>query len=202
MTILQAFQQGLNPNDFFNGLAPSLSVVSGDNQINEPNTVLPQPLVVAIRGSGGVFLSNAPVTLGPVSGGGQVCLSASCEAPLAQLTVRTAADGKATVWFKTPVEVPSLSTIPVNAGTVLAAQPISFLERAALGNTVLPAPPRNVVVTKNADGSFDLTWENAAYNATGFPIRIRDQYGHWKVIGTVPITRTSAHVNADGTLAP
>ena len=63
LTNLQAFQQGLNPVDYFNGIAPTVTKVSGDAQNGAINTLLAKPLTVRVSGSGGVPLVNAPVTI-------------------------------------------------------------------------------------------------------------------------------------------
>jgi probable HAF family extracellular repeat protein len=72
LTILQAFQQGLNPNDFYDGVLPLLQKTDGDAQTGKTNEVLMQPLRVRITDSGGVAVANAPVTFSGNASGGTV----------------------------------------------------------------------------------------------------------------------------------
>ena len=204
LTNWQVYQQGTDPNDFYNGQAPTLVVVSGNNQTSEQNTVLPQPLVVSVYNANGSMLTNAAITFGGIVGEGQLSLASDGSSPASRLNVRSDSNGQATVWFVTPPAQPGVvttSTITATAGTSAPAVPVVFMEQSEIGTTVPPEPPTNFVEVDNADGSHDLTWQNNAYNATSISINGRDQYGQWQVIGTLPPTCTSAHINPDGTFA-
>jgi probable HAF family extracellular repeat protein len=68
-TILQAFQQHLNPNDFYDGALPLLQKIGGDGQTGRLSQVLMQPLRIRVTDSAGAALPNAPVTFsGDASG--------------------------------------------------------------------------------------------------------------------------------------
>jgi hypothetical protein len=82
-TNLQAFQQRLNPNDFYNGRQPVLSIVSGGGQRGYPGSVLPIPLRVLI--DSGAY--NAPVTLTVY--GGQALLSSGGSSPATSIQARS-----------------------------------------------------------------------------------------------------------------
>jgi hypothetical protein len=62
LTILQAFQQRLNPNDFYNGKQPTLAIVSGGGQRGAPHGILS----ICVSIDSGAY--NAPVTLTVTSG--------------------------------------------------------------------------------------------------------------------------------------
>jgi len=53
LTNLQAFQQGLNPNDFYNGQTPMLAIVGGNNQTGAPGGLVSGPLVISVADSAG-----------------------------------------------------------------------------------------------------------------------------------------------------
>ena len=46
LTNLQEYNLGTDPTDYYNGVLPQLTIVSGDNQTGDTNTFLPLPLVV------------------------------------------------------------------------------------------------------------------------------------------------------------
>jgi hypothetical protein len=48
LTNLQEYQNNTNPIDYFNGQAPSLTKISGDNQEGAPGSFLPLPFVVKV----------------------------------------------------------------------------------------------------------------------------------------------------------
>jgi len=92
LTNLQAYQQGLNPVDYYNGIAPTVTQLRGDNQNGIPNGVLPQSFSIGVTGTDGSPLVNAPVTVTVQSGGGLVSTSGSAGAT--SMAVRTDANGQ------------------------------------------------------------------------------------------------------------
>ena len=97
MSYLQAFQQGLNPNDFYNGQAPSLSVVGGDQQTAGAGGFVPQALAVQVYIAGQIA-ANAPVTFTVTQNGGLVQTTMS-GTPASLVRVRTNAAGIARTFF-------------------------------------------------------------------------------------------------------
>jgi alpha-tubulin suppressor-like RCC1 family protein len=104
------------PNDYYNGVAPVVTLVGGDNQSALPGTKLPQPLVVKITRDG-IPLANAPVLFGVSVGG----LGASgSETTLAtSLAVRTDALGLASCYFTLP-SVEGSCPVSIQAGAATA----------------------------------------------------------------------------------
>ncbi|HEY5753500.1 MAG TPA: LamG-like jellyroll fold domain-containing protein [Chthoniobacterales bacterium] len=135
-----------DPADYYNGVTPEISITEGNNQIGPQERALPLALKVRVLHEG-ISLSNAPVTFGPIQGGGQVLdLSGTSIGEL--LTVRTDSEGVAQVWFKTPGNAPATSTIVATAG---AATSVLFTEF-----TLLAAPTGVSAVP--GDRSVTLSW--------------------------------------------
>lgn len=65
LSYLQAFELGLNPNDYYNGQLPQLFIVGGGNQRAVAGSLLPQPISIAVNYYGD---QNAPLTF-TASGG-------------------------------------------------------------------------------------------------------------------------------------
>ncbi|NJK91334.1 MAG: hypothetical protein HC904_05570 [Blastochloris sp.] len=68
LTNLQEYQQGKNPNDYYNGVSPTLSIISGNNQSGLPSAYISDPLVLKVL-NGSNPLVNAPVTFSVVGEG-------------------------------------------------------------------------------------------------------------------------------------
>ena len=101
LTYMDAYYQGLNPKDFFNGQAPTVSIVSGSGQIGTSGTFVPQPLVVSVTDVNNNPLANAPVTFNVILGGGT--LQAIQSGPSgSSLTVNANSYGRVIVYFKLP----------------------------------------------------------------------------------------------------
>ena len=101
LSYLDAFVQGLNPNDYYNGNAPTLTVVSGNGQIGTSGTFAPQPLIVLLTDSNSNPLANAPVRFTVISGGGTLQATQSGTNASA-LTVNANSYGRAIVYFQFP----------------------------------------------------------------------------------------------------
>ena len=98
LTNLQEYQSSTNPLDYYNGQAPTLTKVSGDNQQSVPNIFLPLPLVVKVTDSAGQLLNNAPVTFAVADGGG--LLAASLDGATATfLQTRTDSGGTVAAFY-------------------------------------------------------------------------------------------------------
>jgi len=118
---LYEYQHGTNPNDYYNAATFNLNVFSGNGQNSLPNTWLPQPLVVQVTNTSGGAYVNAPVTfsLGQASGG---LSQTNGGTTVSSLTVRTDANGKATVYYKQPSTADTLTTVTAQSGTVTIKQ--------------------------------------------------------------------------------
>lgn len=116
VTVLQAYLTGTDPNDFYNGVAPLLSIVSGDNQTAAPGQFNGQPMVISVTNASGTPLANAPVRFTVAAGGGLLSNTTTGTTPAATLYLRTAADGMAQAYYQQPATAGISSQILVTAG--------------------------------------------------------------------------------------
>jgi len=118
ISVLQAYLQGTNPNDFYNSMTPQLTVVSGDNQFGLAGQFNALPFVITVMNVAGTApLANAPVTFTVQGGGGQLALTNSSSAMLSTtLTLSTDATGTAQVFFQQPATGNGAIAILANAG--------------------------------------------------------------------------------------
>jgi len=125
VTVAQAYVDGTDPNDFYNGKTPTLTMIGGDNQVAPPGDFNASPLDIAVWNSVGTApLVNAPVTFTVTQGGGALATSNGGDAQLvASVAQRTDADGTTRVYYKQPVAPGVISEITVRAG---AAPPLIF----------------------------------------------------------------------------
>ena len=114
LTILQAYQQGLNPLDYYNGIAPTVTKVSGDSQHWIPNAILPLPLTIRVTGTDGNPLVNAPVSVLITQGGGLVSMSGG--AGNTSLALNTDANGQVSVSYQSGASWGVTSKIQATAG--------------------------------------------------------------------------------------
>ena len=101
VTNLQEYRNGTDPQDYYNGQAPNLVLVSGNNQKGLAQTLLAEPLRVRVIDGTGSPKINAPVSISITSGLGQLA-DENGEALSSPIVVRTDAQGNAQVYFRTP----------------------------------------------------------------------------------------------------
>lgn len=117
---LQEYQQGSDPNDFYNGVPPSIEVTSGNWQTGKPNAFLPQPLRIRLIDNNGAPYTNSPVTFTISDGDGQLAPTVTGSPTLSQaVTLRTDANGYAQVYLYQGVS--DSSGVEVDAGDQTAA---------------------------------------------------------------------------------
>jgi chitodextrinase/regulation of enolase protein 1 (concanavalin A-like superfamily) len=193
----QEYQQGLNPNDFYNGKTPALAKYSGDNQMGPPGGFVPAPLVVQVSDSNGVPIVNGPVTFTVSQGGGTVQKSSSAT-PVPSLTLRADGNGQVKVYFKLPNTQNSTSAITATSGGDAHTAQVTFTESSndGSGHYASPFDASDVVATLHADGSMDVSWVNNVdtEDKTPIPIRYMNQDGQWVTLTTVPAGTTSVHL--------
>lgn len=178
-----------DPADYYNGQTPVLRIVSGDAQHGAAGQNLPQALVVSVADANGVPLVNATVAFSVLQGGGYVSPQSS----------RTGADGTVSFQYHLPPAAPVSSIIVASAGKNTHRTSVQFTAEIETP----PAPPTNVQIVSNPDGSIDMTWENQGPNTQGFKIEFwNSTTKQYDIIGIVATTHTSAHINPDGTLPP
>ncbi len=119
LTNLQAYQQKKNPIDYWDGVSPSLSIVSGNQQVGKPGSMSTNPCTILARyWNGSVW---TPCVSGPVhfqiqSGDGKL-LATSTSVDVTELEVRTDGQGQAQVLFRNPPTLSATTTIRVTAGS-------------------------------------------------------------------------------------
>ena len=86
---LDEYNAGTDPNDYYNGGLPRLSIVSGNHQSGDPGTYLAQALVVAVSDAEGHRLANVPVTFSLTAGAAQLAEDAQGTALGTRLNVST-----------------------------------------------------------------------------------------------------------------
>ena len=178
-TNLQEFQSGTDPKDYFNGVAPALEIISGNNQTGDPGAFLAQPLAVRVRRASGEPLNNAPVTFSASSGAFAVAADgAAPENPA--LTVRTGSDGQALVYFRSSLIDNVSSTINAAADSPNATGVIEFV---AWTNPSLPMPVTDVQALTLPDGSTEISWVAGSTNEDYFVIKRQKVDGTWEEIG-------------------
>jgi hypothetical protein len=98
------YLEGTDPTlNFYNGIAPLLTVVQGDHQAPIPGEFLRQPWKVLVRHPDGTPWSGAPVRFTATTEEGLLALEPTETAPLTPaLTVNADAQGYAQVWLKCP----------------------------------------------------------------------------------------------------
>jgi probable HAF family extracellular repeat protein len=199
LTILQCYEQGINPLDYYNGHAPTFAIVSGNNQTGSPNGFVPAPLIVSVADGNGNPIVGAPVSFTVSQGGGQVQKS-STGTPAASITVLTAYNGQAKAFFKSPNVQNNTSTIATapDNGTNPTAVTFTELSDGGSGTYNSPFDPTNVTATLNPDGSMDVTWTSNADPSDQTPISIQDfdANGNYHTIATAPAGATSFHIPA------
>ena len=123
-TLLQDFQLGRNPNDYYQGVAPTLEIIEGNNQTCAAGTFLPQPLVIRVANGSGIAFANAPISFNVTSGLGGLSLISSGSTQ-SSLALRTDSAGEAQVCFQLPASGSGTNQITLSAGI---ATPIVFNE--------------------------------------------------------------------------
>ncbi len=170
LTNLQEYQDSTNPLDYYNGQAPSLTKISGDNQQSAPNSFLPIPLAVKVTDSAGQLLSNAPVTFAVADGGGLLAAN-SGGATATSLQTRTGSDGMVGAFYLQPPAVGVTSHITAAA----AAAQVIFIASSENGQpqgfTVLPGDV-NATVNAGANSLVPLALTNNTSNTVSYAVAV------------------------------
>jgi hypothetical protein len=193
---LQAFQQGFNPVDFYDGQTPTLTIVGGDGQTGSPGALVPAPLVVSVTDTNQNPIVGAPVTFTVATGSGSLQIS-STSSQTNSATLFTDFNGQALIYFQLPSS-PSITTqVTVTTGTTASVtQVFSESSDDGSGSFSNPFAPSNVIGYLNPDGTQSLTWQN---NEEESPIYIYQQSGSiWTVTGTLPAGSTSYVTSVSG----
>jgi hypothetical protein len=90
---LREFRGRSDPTDFYNGILPSLRIVSGDFQHGPTNFFLSLPYVVQVLQTNQLPYINAPIEFSLLTGSGLVSPSPSLINASSNLTLRSGSDG-------------------------------------------------------------------------------------------------------------
>ena len=112
------------PTDYYNGVLPSLVMISGNHQAGALDTFLPEPLVVEIT-SGGVGLSNAPLTFAVSQGDGTLAAVSNPGLLLSTLNLRTDTQGRVPGFFKLSTS-PGTNLVTVSAVSLAGTTSVQF----------------------------------------------------------------------------
>ena len=182
LTIQECYLQGRSPIDYYNGVSPTLAIISGSGQTSASGTFLPAALVVRVTGTSNQPLVNAPVTFS-VSQGTGVFASGSSGSSLTSnsMQVRTGTDGTATICFQQPFVASYTSNLMVFA----EGSEVDFNETTSADNNP-PSAPSNVTADVWPDGSVVVNWTDNSDNGTEFAIQHSPDGGQsWTTVGTV-----------------
>jgi len=118
-TVIQAYVNGTDPNDYFNGNAPTLTILGGNNQTAPAGQFNTQPFDVGVWNTAGTApLANAPVTFMVQSGGGKLAVSNVGNPTLSTtLNLLTDVNGTAQVYYQHSTTASLPSQIEFNAGS-------------------------------------------------------------------------------------
>ena len=138
-SVLYDYQNGVDPTDYYAGLLPNLTIVSGNNQVGNYDSflrvpitiqvtagVVPVPCVIGVSLSASFtqmatsdnnsnILTNAPIVF-TVTGGTALLAATNNGTPTASITVETDANGLGSAW----IYFPPLSSNPPDS-TILAS---------------------------------------------------------------------------------
>ena len=153
-TLLQEYQMGRNPLDFYQGAAPVLTIVSGNQQTGAPGAILPQSLVVSVMATGVSNLTNAPITFQIPGGQGLLSASANGQNPTSSLALQANAQGQALVYVQLPNSGTTCSVVATTVSST-AQSSVTFTE-----NVQSNAPP---LINAFGDSSFALNAPNITY---------------------------------------
>ncbi len=190
ITNLEAYHLGLNPNDFYNGQTPALSIVDGDGQTGGFGGFLPSALTVQVLVAGQPA-ANAPVSFTVTQNGGQVQATMS-SAPSTTVKVKTNISGVARTFFILPESLEATCKVVATTGTGNNQQTITFTETVGDENATVHTTAcsvSNVISTLNSDGSELLTWNNNTDDPV--PLWNTAPGGGWTLITTLPAGTTS-----------
>jgi alpha-tubulin suppressor-like RCC1 family protein len=197
ITNLQEFLRSSDPNDYFNGTPAAIEVVSGDNQLGDPEAMLPAPFVVRVAKSNGQPLANAPVTFSVTQSWGELAPSEASDERSYELQVRTNHAGEASVYYVPPAAAADVSMITATTGPSGSQASVTFT--ATTTTPPPPSTPEALTVVRRADGGDELTWSAASGNQRSFIIEARMPDGSWITLATVDAATTSYQVAASAT---
>jgi hypothetical protein len=188
------FQNGTDPDDYYNGQIPVIEIIMGNNQFSAPDSFAPLALAVKIhRGDAGKTpYVNAPAVY-TVADGAALATSSSA-ACSSSLSKRSNAAGKIFgVFAKVPGSTSTMRTVTVSAGT---GAPVTFT-LSSNNPSVAPHAPSSLRIYRQSSGDLILFWNDDSSNEDGFVIERSDDNGStWVQVATAPASSTRAIIPA------
>jgi hypothetical protein len=192
LTNLQEYNGTNDPLDYYNGVLPQLSIVSGNDQTWLTNRFLPQPLVVSVIGTNGAALTNAPVTFAVSLGSGLMATSTNAT-PMISLILRTDTNGYAAAYFLLPGTFDTTNQITVTASSGGNSTQVVFVAQTYSHN-----------LDTDGDGMpdwWEITYGLNPYSGISLGGTNLQLAGWWKLdetSGTNVANSTPGHVGGDG----
>ena len=169
---------GTDPLDYFDGTAPQITIVSGDNQVGSPNAILPVALVATVTDTANQPLVNAAVLFEVGPGGGDLLTpdGSGGHVTHASLNLHTDANGEAVVHnqqsiailFKLPNATNAQTHVKVTVGTAAAV----YINLSTDNNYY----QGNVPVLVKVDGENQSGYSSELL-PQGFEVRVEDGNG-------------------------
>lgn len=160
----QEYLAGTNPNDFFNGSTPVVTLISGNNQKAAPNQFNAAPFVVLVQNSVGDVLVNAPVSFEVTSGYGQLAVTPTTDEPSGRVSVATGSDGLAKIYYQQPSSIGANSKIEASVGRIK----LTFYTMSVSSTPPPDTPPPEVTDPTDEDGNgLPDAWESKYFGHNG-----------------------------------
>ncbi|MEI8340803.1 MAG: hypothetical protein WCH43_04595 [Verrucomicrobiota bacterium] len=192
LSYLEAYQQGLNPVDLYDGHAPQLTIVDGSNQGDFPNLFLARPFKVKITDWRGNGLKNAALTYQLNSGDGMLATATDGSSPLINsLVVQSDSSGIGQAYFKLGSTVGGISVITATVGSGNQTSQVSFSASVGDINQAPAAPPIPVVTLQNGDTEAVTQWVDNSNNETAFLVQRTEDGSNWELRATLPANTQS-----------
>lgn len=166
LTNLQEYQQGSDPNDFFNNLPPVLSIVDGNNQGDLPGTTLARPLAVRVANHRGTPKPDISVAFSIQSGSGQLV-------PIGGGGTDAGGTSKATL------QLPTTAGATVLVDAVFGGSGVTFT--ATVGDpSVVPNAPSDVICERQNPTAVLVKWNDNSNNETAFYVERSEDNQVWQ----------------------
>jgi hypothetical protein len=192
------FQNGTNPDDFFNGQTPVVEIVSGNSQTAAPGEFAEYPLVVKVHHGDAAKTpyANAPVTYAVTDGSLALADSPDPNAlHYGSVERRTGMLGKTyDTYAQVPATTSTLRSITVTAGT---GTPVTFTILSNNPN-VAPSAPTNVQLSRLDNGDLLMSWQDNADNEDSYIVERSDDNGlTWVQVATAPANSPCAQISSN-----
>ena len=189
LTLLEDYELSIDPHNYYrqngNIIAPTLTVLSGNNQNGIESTLTPLPLCVLVTNCIGTPLEGAPVEFTVKKGRGFIALSTNSQEGTV-IRAFTEANGRAQVYYFQPKGANSTSQIDASAESQL----VTFTETTEVEDGSLAAPT-GIMATPNGPSEMDITWINHATNADYILLQQSDDDEHWTTTAIIKDPKTT-----------